>query len=185
MPQAAQVTRAEFVTRTEFDRFVVLFDRLAQATDAWIEQTPKDKLDWVPVDNPNVRFGDRVSLVTIKSLYTHVAVEEYHRMRFLKDCDDGATVPIPKDPALAARLVNGDLVREAAIAHEEAMTTLRSFTDAQLQKTVRFSGRTWTMMEFLWAMYAHRAYHLGNIDIYLRQSDTPAPNFFNSIPAAN
>ena len=41
------------------------------------------------------------------------------------------------------------------------------------------------MMELLWAMYAHRAYHLGNIDIYLRRSDTPAPNFFSSIPAAD
>lgn len=91
-------------TRVEFDRFVVLFDRLAQATDEWIERTPNDKLDWVPVDNPNVRFGDRISLVTIKSIYIHVAVEEYHRMRFLKDCEEGATVPIPKDPALAARL---------------------------------------------------------------------------------
>ena len=184
MPQAALVTRADFVTRAEFDRFVVLFDRLAQATDQWIARTPKDKLDWIPVDNPNVRFGDRVSLVTIRSLYIHVAVEEYHRMRFLRDCDDGATVPIPKDPVLTARLANGDLVREAARLHEESMTNLRSFADVQLQKTIRFSDRTWTMIELLWAMYAHRAYHLGNIDIYLRQSDTPAPNFFSSIPAA-
>lgn len=179
MAQAAQFTRVEF------DRFVVLFDRLAQATDEWIERTPNDKLDWVPVDNPNVRFGDRISLVTIKGIYIHVAVEEYHRMRFLKDCEDGATVPIPKDPALTARLANGNLVREAARLHEDTIKTLRSFTDVQLRKTIRFSDRKWTMMELLWAMYAHRAYHLGNIDIYLRQTDTPAPNFFHSLPAAD
>ncbi len=179
MEQASQVSRSDF------NRFVVLFDRLVQATDTWIEQTPKDKLDWFPVDNPNVRFGDRVTLVTIKSLYTHVTVEEHHRFNFLKDCEDGATVPMPKDPALTARLVNGDLVREAVVAHEQVMTTLRSFSDAQLQKTVHFSGHAWPMMEFLWVMYAHRAYHLGNIDIYLRQSDTLAPNFFSSIPTAN
>ena len=37
-------------------------------------------------------------------------------------------------------------------------------------------------MGFLWAIYAHRAYHLGNIDIYLRQSDTKAPDFFHFNP---
>lgn len=41
------------------------------------------------------------------------------------------------------------------------------------------------MMELLWATFAHRAYHLGNIDIYLRQADTLAPNFFHSLPAAD
>ncbi len=181
MPQTTQTTQT---TRAEFDRFVVLLDCLAQATDKWIERTPEDKLNWVPVDNPNVRFGDRVSLVTIKSLYIHVAIEEYHRMRFLKDCEDGALVPNPSDPVLTAKLANGDFVREAAELHEDTMRALRSYTDDQLRKTIRFSERTWTMMEFLWTMYAHRSYHLGNIDIYLRQSDTLAPNFFHALPEA-
>lgn len=70
----------------ELDRFRVLFDRLVTVTNDWISQTPSDRLEWVPVDNPNVRFGDRVSLVTIKSLYVHVAVGEHHWMRDLKQC---------------------------------------------------------------------------------------------------
>lgn len=73
---------------------------------------------------------------------------------------------------------SGELLAEAARLHAEAEQTLRGFTDEDLAKTVRFAERTWTVMGFLWALYAHRSYHLGNIDIYLRQSDTPAPNFF-------
>ena len=32
-------------------------------------------------------------------------------------------------------------------------------------------------MGLLWVTYAHRAFHLGNIDIYLRQSDIVVPEF--------
>ena len=44
-------------------------------------------------------------------------------------------------------------------------------------------GRTWSVMGFLWAAYAHRAFHIGNIDIYLRQADVVAPEFFEFNPA--
>jgi len=83
------------------------------------------------------------------------------------------------DPELTAPMANGDVVREAARLHEETVSTLCSYTDDQLHNTVRFSGRTRTMMELLWAWYAYRAYHIGNID--LRQSNTRAPNFFHTL----
>ena len=176
------MSQVEF--RNEFGRFMVLQECLSGATNDWIAKTPKDKLDWIPVDNPNVRFGDRVSVVTIKSLYIHMAVEEYQFVRFLKDCENDTALPLPRDPDLTAKLTSGDFVGEAAKLHEESVRTLRGYTDEQLRKTVRFADRTWTVMGFLWALYAHRAYHLGNIDIYLRQSNTPAPSYFHfSVPA--
>jgi len=49
---------------------------------------------------------------------------------------------------------------------------------------VRFAGdqTTWSVMGFLWGLFGHRAYHLGNIDIYVRQADTPAPDFYSFNP---
>ena len=170
------VTRIRY--RDEFERYLTLQDCLYNATNRWVAQTPADKLDWAPIDNPNVRFGDRVRVVTIKSLYVHVAVEEYVWLSFLRDCEEGALIPLPARPDLTEQLASGELLAEAARLHAEAEQTLRGFTDEDLAKTVRFAERTWTVMGFLWALYAHRSYHLGNIDIYLRQSDTPAPNFF-------
>lgn len=164
---------------TEFDRFLVLFDHLVEITNDWIARTPEDKLDWVPVDNKNVRFGDRVSLVTIKSLYIHTAVGEHHWIRNLRDCADGAVLPVPKDPDLSAQLSAGDFVARCGNMHRENMQILRDFDERQLKKSVSFVDRQWTVMGFLWAIQAHRAYHLGNIDIYLRQSDTAAPDFFH------
>ena len=37
-------------------------------------------------------------------------------------------------------------------------------------------------MGLLWGMYSHRAYHLGNIDLYMRQGDMNAPDFFTMEP---
>jgi hypothetical protein len=61
------------------------------------------------------------------------------------------------------------------------MQALRGFDAATLKKSVRFAGdhSVWSVMSFLWGLYAHRAYHLGNIDLYLRQADAPAPNFYS------
>lgn len=164
--------------QNEFERYLSLHRTLYEATALWVATTPDDKLDWAPIDNPNVRFGTRVQVVTIRNLAVHVAIEEYVWLQFLKDCEDEAEVPLPKRLDLTQQLTNGDLATEVAQLHNESEKVLLTMSDQDLAKKIRFADRTWTVMEFLWAMYAHRAYHLGNINIYLRQSDTPAPNFF-------
>jgi uncharacterized damage-inducible protein DinB len=168
----------------EFRRFNILFDRLVNETNLWIARTPPDRLEWLPVDNGNVRFGDRVSHVTIKSLYIHMAVAEHLSIRRLRDCAPGELLPLPRDPELTSRLANGDFLAEGMQLRVENMRTLRSFDDAVLGKTVRFAGdqTTWSVMGFLWGLFGHRAYHLGNIDIYVRQADTPAPDFYSFNP---
>jgi uncharacterized damage-inducible protein DinB len=170
--------------KMEFDRFLVLFDQLASETSRWIKATPPEKFEWLPVDNSNLRFGDRISRVTIKSLYIHIAVVEHVFIRMLKACEPRALLPLPKDPELTARLASGDVVIEAAKLHQEDMSRLRSYDDDVLRKTVRFAGddTIWSVMGFLWSLYAHRAYHLGNIDIYIRQADVPAPDFYSFQP---
>ena len=171
------------IDRGELKRFIVMFDRLVHHTNRWIEVTPNDKLEWVPVDNPNVRFGDRVSLVNIKGLYVHMAVGEYHWFRGLGNCTNNATIPLPKDATLTEELSDGDFVGKFMLQHEESMELVRNYSTEQLTKTIQFSGCTWTVMGFLWAIYGHRNYHLGNIDIYLRQSDTVAPDYFHFNPS--
>jgi|SRR5262245_4715819 len=168
----------------EFNRFLVLFDRLVSETCVWFERTPPEKLDWLPIDNPNVRFGDRVSRVTIQSLFIHMAVADHKLIKGMAECDSGALLPLPGDPELSARLKEGDLVSNTAALHEEDMRRLRSYDETILNKTVRFAGdqTTWSVMGFLWGLYAHRAYHLGNLDIYVRQANVDAPDFYSFNP---
>lgn len=162
----------------ELSRFLTLFDQMAVFTDAWLDRMAPDKLDWAPIDNPSMRFGDRVSRITAKGLILHVCVGERHWVDQIPACAPGAVIAIPKNPELEQQLAAGDFRESARAMHRENMEKIRKYTQADLDKTVVFADREWTGMGLLWGMYAHRAFHLGNIDIYLRQSDTIAPDFF-------
>ena len=186
MPQTAlsDPSPAPVAAQSEFERFLILFDRLVTETSLWIEKTPEDKLDWVPVDTPQMRFGDRISKITIASLFAHVVVASYKWVRTLKDCADGDTIPLPKDPEMMAKCMSGDTIATARRMHGETMEILRGFGPAELGKTVLFAGDNsqWSGMGFLWGMMAHHAFHLGNLDTYLRQADIEAPDFFSFDP---
>jgi uncharacterized damage-inducible protein DinB len=166
----------------EHARFLTLFQRMVDHTDAWIAKTPADKLDWVPIQTDAMRFGDRVSRVTIKGLIAHIVVGEDHWAHALPGLADGATMPIPQYSALQEEFAKGDF---QAIAHRTQKTIAAAFaglSQSQLDKHVVWVGRRWTVMGFLWAAYAHRAFHIGNIDIYLRQAGVVAPEFFEFNP---
>lgn len=167
----------------ERDRFLKLFDALVISNNAWIRGTPTETHDWVPFDNPNMRFGDRISTITIKGVYVHVIVGECGWARMLGDCEDGALIEPAREEisALTKRLAaSKDFVDEAMILHAENMKKFGAYSDEQLEKTIKWSGRQWTVMGFLWGIYSHRSYHLGNIDILVREADIKAPDFFSS-----
>ena len=167
----------------ELDRFLTLFDGLMVSSNSWLTGTPGDKLEWVPFDNPNMKFGDRISTITMRSVYIHTIVGEHLWARKLKDCADGATIKFePAEVGAVTEKLNAsrDLVGDAMKLHAENMDLFRGYSDAQLAKRMTWSGREWTVMGFLWAIYSHRSYHLGNIDILMREADEAAPDFFSS-----
>ena len=165
----------------ELTRFLTLFDALAVACNAWMARTPAEKLEWVPVENPNMKFGDRISTINIKSVYVHTIVGEQRWAALLGNCVDGAVLKPSPDPETTTRLMeSNDVVRDAMEIHRSNMERFSTLDTAQLEKRIQWSGRDWTVMGFLWGIYCHRAYHLGNIDIYLREADEPAPDFFSN-----
>lgn len=179
MNQMSQMTLADAVYTTEFPRFLKLFDQLAQFGEAWLDRAPADKLDWVPIENSSMKFGDRVSRITIKGLTIHVAVGERMLLEGIQNASDGAVIPIPKNKDLEDMLNAPDWREQAKKLHEENLRNLReNITPEHLQRTIFFADHEYTGMGLLWAIYAHRSFHLGNIDIYVRQSDTISPDFF-------
>ncbi len=166
----------------EFARFKTLFDRLVRYSDQWVDLMGEDKLDWAPIENASTRFGTRVARITVRGLLVHTVLAERNWTRQIRLLESGAVIPLPNDPAAAARFENAGLRATALALHEENMAMLDTYEPADLQKTVHFVGRQWTGMGLLWGMYAHRAFHLGNMDIYLRQRDVPGPEFFEFDP---
>jgi uncharacterized damage-inducible protein DinB len=163
----------------ESDRFLVMYEELVLVTNDWMLTMPKEKLEWAPVDNPNVRFGDRLTTVNIKGLYKHITLNDHYWVRMIRDAENNAVFQRPDIPDIAEAMDGENFIEDAIRLHGENIDVLRSFGKPELTKKVVHTRRTYTGMGFLWAMYAHRSYHLGNIDIYIRQADVKAPDFFN------
>lgn len=166
----------------ELARFLVLFDRMVHYTDSWLDRMDPDKYDWAPIENSSTRFGSRVARITVKSLVEHTVLAERNWIRKIQSCKSGDTVPLPNDPDAAGRFGKGDFRSVALELHQENMALASTYGPAELEKKLEFVGRHWTGMGLLWGMYAHRAFHVGNIDIYLRQSDVTGPEFFEFSP---
>jgi uncharacterized damage-inducible protein DinB len=164
---------------SEFDRFMILFDRLYDFTETYILKTPEDKYDWKPVDGPGVSFGDRLDDVTIKSLHIHLTVSEDGFVRSICEMGEDREIPLPINKKLATKLDKGDFITLGRELHMNSMKMLKELSAEELAGTVWFQGCKYSVMGFLWALYAHYAYHLGNIDTYMRQGDMNPTAFFN------
>ncbi len=168
---------------TEHARFLALFDALAIANTAWMARTPPPKWDWVPFDNPHMKFGDRISTITIRSVYIHTIVGEVIWADTLGECAEGARLgpDHARSKALTQELESADdLVNESMRLHTQNMQKFSAYDAATLSKPIQWVGRDWTVMGFLWGIYSHRSYHLGNIDILMREADENAPDFFSN-----
>jgi len=165
----------------EHRRFLELFDALFVSNNKWMEVTPAEKLEWVPLDNPNMKFGDRISTITIKSVYIHTIVGECGWARMLGACKNGATLApdLAQGKVLTEQLdKSSDLLGDTMRLHRENMKRFGDYDQHCLDKKIRWMDRDWSVMGFLWGIYSHRSYHLGNIDLLLREADAPAPDFF-------
>lgn len=167
----------------EQHRFLDLFDALVEANNAWMTGTPKDKWNWVPFENPNMKFGDRISTITIKSVFIHTIVGETQWASMLPTVADGTEMVMqpPKIKALTKELdETDDLIGASMKLHADNLKAYGSISEQQLTRRFRWSQRDWSVMGFLWGIYSHRSYHLGNIDIFMREADEEAPDFFSN-----
>lgn len=168
----------EIAISEELDRFIRLHDGMVRMNQSWLELAPADRLDWVPSEDAIHRFGDGRTPVTIRNLFVHVAVAEHVWISALAAASEDASMPPPSNKELSLRLAEGDVVMEAEALHTETNSILRGLTQGDLDKHVIAARRRWSGMDFLWGVHAHRAFHLGHLDLYLRLNDRSTPEFF-------
>jgi hypothetical protein len=117
---------------SELERFTKLFDALVLASNKWIDATPPEKLDWQPLDNPQMKFGDRVSHITIRSLHVHTLTGEKMWASMLSNCREGeAFRPIPEKELTQRLMSSQDLIEDSMTVHRENMATFAGFSDAK------------------------------------------------------
>ncbi|MBN4059556.1 DinB family protein [Acidimicrobium ferrooxidans] len=168
--------------KSERERFLVFYDRLVNFTHGCVHRLPQEMLHWQPSQTAAVSFGERLEDVTIEALYIHLVVGEHLWIRNLRDCSDDEVIPLPLDKAMTADLAKSDYLAASLSMHADNLAIIESFDEDHMTKTVWFSDRKWTVQGFLWAIYGHRNYHIGNIDTYCRLAGAPAPDYFQFDP---
>ncbi len=165
----------------ELNRFLVLFDKLVREGTQWIEKTPEKSLDWTPPSDSGIHFGTRLRHASIKALFVHMAIADNVWSKSLRDCAPGDTVPLPRDMNFFHATMDGNFVKNTQALHDETMDVMKGLTPETLGKQIVFAGdkSTWTAMGFLWGIWGHRSYHLGNLDMLVRIQVGDAPDFFS------
>lgn len=158
---------------SELDRFLGLFDQLVEQTLAFAELVDDAGYAAVPVDTPALFLGTRVNKITIGSLVRHLLLAEAHWFDQLRQVAPGGAIPFPDNAAVLEEIPNGaPLLEKYRQSYKVGCAHLEELTEADLAKEVVFAGRRYTAMGFLWTVLGHHSFHLGQIDLLMRQQGT-------------
>src|SRR3546814_7498940 len=61
--------------------------------------------------------------------------------------------------------------------HFASLEAVRGYSEETLAKPFVFVGRHFTVGGFLWAVYGHHCYHVGQVDQLMRQQSVMPPEF--------
>jgi uncharacterized damage-inducible protein DinB len=162
---------------TERERWNRLFrQQLSHTNDFLAVLRPED---WraVPRDSDTLFLGTRVRRITIGALVGHLITAEENWLGELHAVSEGGDIPIPRAEALDALPQDERLAETYRAAINRISGLAEQLTEADLKKTVTFGGRRYTGMGLLWAVLAHHSFHLGQIDLVMRQQGRGAPEF--------
>lgn len=162
----------------ERDRFLQLFDQLFEHTLNYVARVDDAGYAVVPIDSPVMFLGTRVNTINIGGLVRHLMLAEAHWFDSLATAQDGAVIPFPSNAAVLAGVSNGaPLIERYRQSYAEARPKVAQLTDADLEKTVSFAKRSYTGMGLLWSIHGHHGFHVGQLDLLMRQQGIEPPEY--------
>ncbi len=154
-----------------------LYDQQIQHTLAYLMDQPPQAWDAVPIDSDVMFLGTRVNKITISGLVRHLVEAETHWLRSLPNLDDGQDIGFPVGGTIPQDVNGSALIEAVQAAHQQNTNLLSSLSEADLDKTVLFAGRTYSALRFVVTIIGHHGFHLGQIDLLLRQQGIEPPEY--------
>ncbi len=154
----------------EFNRFLMMWERSIHRFGVIVSQVTEEALRNIPVKSDANFLGNRVGEIMIDTLVRHLVVAERHWLRIVVDCEDGAEVPKPESIVANAELTHENAAEFYQQEIRAAFAELKKMTPQQLEKKLVWDNNTYTVMGFLWTVLSHHTYHLGQIDLLMRQN---------------
>ncbi len=163
---------------SELQRFLNLFDQFMEHTFAYLKRVDTPAYASVPVDSDVMFLGTRVSKINIGGLVRHLILAEPHWFESLSSASDGDTIPLPGNSSLLEGVGDGQpLVDTYRSAYARCRPLLEKLTETELNKRVSFVGRHYTVMGLLWTILGHHNFHLGQVDLLMRQENIQPPEY--------
>ncbi len=157
----------------EFNRFLSLHEQLFLQTLNLLNDIDNDEIyNKIFIDNNVMYLGTRVNKITIGGLIRHFVLAEIHWFEIMKEDKEEIMIPKPDNASLLEHIKDGnDLIERYKEVFAKGKKILETYTEKDLNKTVSFMGRKYTTMGFLWVTFGHHSYHLGQIDMLMRQHE--------------
>ncbi len=163
---------------TELERFRSLFNQEILHTFDYLRIIDEPQWQGIPRDSETLYLGSRVNKITIAALARHLAAAESHWIGRLPAIPPNGTMPMPeKDPVIEAVKTVPSFIDLYEHMHQKNMERLAALGPDDIEKPLVFAARRYTGMGFLWSTLGHHAYHLGQIDLLMRQQGVVAPEY--------
>lgn len=163
----------------ELARFEKLFEQLFEHTYEYLDRIKDiNAYAMVPVDSSVNFLGTRVNKITIGNLLRHYIMAEAHWFESLAQTQDGGTIPFPQNADLLEGIEDGHALWETyRNSYTLSKQHLEALTLEDLTKTVLFANRRYTGLGLLWSILGHHGFHLGQIDLLMRQQNIEPPEY--------
>ena len=165
---------------TELQRFIALWERSIYRFDKVLAGLTDTALRSIPVPSSANFLGNRVGEIMIDTLIRHLVVAERHWFTTLATIEDGQEIPKPEGIVANADLTAATAARYYVDEITKVLPLIKGLSPEQLRKKVQWAGNTFTVMGFLWAIMTHHTYHLGQIDLLLRQNNILPMDIFDA-----
>ncbi|MBC8156243.1 MAG: DinB family protein [Bacteroidetes bacterium] len=154
----------------EAERFISMYRQQVYQTIDLVSPVPSANYTITPVDNEQMFMGSRVNRINIGTLLRHLIIAESHWFSHLAQIQPGDTIPIPQNASEVAGIADGRPLTDKLLEVCGAgIDTVASLSAGQLTTEFVFVGRRFSVMGFLWSLFAHHAYHKGQIDQLMRE----------------
>lgn len=158
--------------------FIDLFSKRVEHTFTYLQQLPPEVWTKTPVDSPYMFLGTRVNSIQISTLIRHIALAETHWFEQIQNLPHEGTIPFPANSELLSTVNDGmELITAYRNLHQCSMQLLANMSPENLQKVLCFAGRQYRVETLLWQILGHHSYHMGQVDILMRQLGFEPPEY--------
>ncbi|MEC7277635.1 MAG: DinB family protein [Bdellovibrionota bacterium] len=159
------------------ERFLGMTNIKRSRIRKFLENIKNEIYKVVPIDSSKNSSGNCVGEIKIDTLSRHIVIAEKAWLTPIFDFKDIGTIPITQSVVIEA-----DLIPDKAVDYYDSQVDafyekLRDIDHEILFYEINFVGKKYTVMGYLWLMFSHNAFHLGQVDLLMRQQELLATEF--------